>query len=162
MIVWRKKQRASGMRLPCFVELAKTIQAPNYKNTEFCKSPLEIVAAWRDVFPQSPTFHRAARQALGSLVCLGRRCLSRIIRTNGGRHRSGNAEYFLYSQCDWQPPELLRPVFERGLTYSPFENRPLDPAGVLSTRPAVAALPSGLLVDHRSEELRQTVVADLL
>jgi hypothetical protein len=35
---------------------------------------LEIVAAWRNVFRQSRTFRRAVRQALGSLVCLGRRC----------------------------------------------------------------------------------------
>lgn len=80
---------------------------------------LEIVAAWRDVFPQSRTFHRAVRQALGSLVCLGRRCLSRIIWTNGGQHRSWSAEYFLHSRCDWQPQELFRPIFERALTYCP-------------------------------------------
>ena len=40
---------------------------------------LEIVAAWRPVFPQQRTFRRAGRKALGSLVCLGRRCLSRIL-----------------------------------------------------------------------------------
>jgi len=80
---------------------------------------LEIAAAWRDVFPQSRTFHRAVRQALGSLVCLGRRCLSRIIWTNGGQHRSWSAEYFLHSRCDWQPQELFRPIFKRALTYSP-------------------------------------------
>jgi hypothetical protein len=80
---------------------------------------LEIVAAWRNVFPQSRTFHRAVRQALGSLVCLGRRCLSRIIWTNGGQHRSWSAEYFLHSRCDWQPQELFRPILERSLVYCP-------------------------------------------
>jgi hypothetical protein len=55
---------------------------------------LEIAAGWRGVFPQSRTFHRAVRQALGSLVCLGRRCLTRIIWTNGGQSRSWSAEYF--------------------------------------------------------------------
>ena len=69
---------------------------------------LEIVAPWRLVFPQSRTFHRAVRQALGSLVCLGRRCLSRIIWTNGGQHRSWSAEYFLHARYDWQPQELFR------------------------------------------------------
>ena len=34
---------------------------------------LEITAGWRAVFPQSRSFQRAVRQALGSLVCLGRR-----------------------------------------------------------------------------------------
>ena len=80
---------------------------------------LEIVAAWRNVFPQSRTFHRAVRQALGSLVCLGRRCLSRIIWANGGQHRSWSAEYFLHSRCDWQPQELFRPILERSLVYCP-------------------------------------------
>ncbi len=40
---------------------------------------LAIVEDWRDVFPQQRTFLRAVRQALGSLVCLVRRCLTRII-----------------------------------------------------------------------------------
>jgi hypothetical protein len=40
---------------------------------------LVITQDWRRVFPQQRTFHRGVRQALGSLVCLGRRCLSRII-----------------------------------------------------------------------------------
>ena len=80
---------------------------------------LEIAAGWRDVFPQSRTFQRAVRQALGSLVCLGRRCLSRIIWTNGGQHRSWGAEYFLHSRCEWQPQELFRPILQRALAYCP-------------------------------------------
>ncbi len=80
---------------------------------------LQITADWREVFPQSRTFHRALRQALGSLVCLGRRCLSRIIWTNGGQQRSWSGEYFLHSRCDWQPQELFRPVLQRALPYCP-------------------------------------------
>ena len=80
---------------------------------------LEIAAGWRSVFPQSRTFQRAVRQALGSLVCLGRRCLSRIIWTNGGQHRSWGAEYFLHSRCEWQPQELFRPILQRALVYCP-------------------------------------------
>jgi hypothetical protein len=80
---------------------------------------LEIADGWRDVFPQSRTFRRAVRQALGSLVCVGRRCVSRIIWTNGGQHRSWSAEYFLHSRCEWQPQELFRPILERALAYCP-------------------------------------------
>jgi hypothetical protein len=80
---------------------------------------LEITDGWRDVFPQSRTFHRAVRQALGSLVCLGKRCVSRIIWTNGGQHRSWSAEYFLHSRCEWQPQELFRPILERALAFCP-------------------------------------------
>lgn len=80
---------------------------------------LQISADWRDAFPQSRTWKRAVRQALGSLVCLGRRCLTRIIWTNGGQHRSWGAEYFLHSRCDWQPPQLFRPILQRALPYCP-------------------------------------------
>ena len=80
---------------------------------------LEIIADWQGVFVQTRTFRRAVRQALGSLVCLGRRCLSRIIWTNGGQHRSWSAEYFLHSRCRWEPQELFRPILRRGLDYCP-------------------------------------------
>jgi len=83
--------------------------------TEF----LAIVQDWRDVFPQQRTFERATRQALGSLLCLGRRCLSRIIWTNGGQHRSWSAEYFLYSRCPWEPQHLFRPILKGALERCP-------------------------------------------
>src|ERR1700687_2319497 len=80
---------------------------------------LEIVAVWIDVFPQQRTFQRAVRQALGSLICLGRRCLSRIIWTNGGQNRGSRAEYFLHSRCQWEPQQLFRPILKRALDYCP-------------------------------------------
>ena len=80
---------------------------------------LSIVEDWRDVFPQQRTYQRAVRQALGSLVCLGRRCLSRIIWTNGGQHRSWSAEYFLHSRCQWEPQQLFQPILKRALAYCP-------------------------------------------
>jgi len=80
---------------------------------------LEIVADWRSVFPQQRSFQRAVRQALGSLVCLGRRCLSRIIWTWGGQQRSWSGEYFLHSRCQWQPQDLFAPILGRALEYCP-------------------------------------------
>ena len=80
---------------------------------------LEIVADWRSVFPQQRTFQRAVRQALGSLVCLGRRCLSRIIWSWGGQHHSWSGEYFLHSRCQWQPQDLFAPILRRALDYCP-------------------------------------------
>lgn len=76
---------------------------------------LDLVGPWRHVFPQQRTWRRAVRQALGSLVCLGRRCLSRIIWTNGGQGRSWSAEYFLHSRSRWQPQALFHPIWERAL-----------------------------------------------
>lgn len=83
--------------------------------TEF----LSIVQDWRAVFPQQRTFQRGVRQALGSLVCLGRRCLSRIIWTNGGQGRSWSAEYFLHSRSPWEPQQLFSPILKRALAHCP-------------------------------------------
>lgn len=80
---------------------------------------LGIVADWRDVFPQQRTYARAVRQALGSLVCLGRRCLTRIIWTSGGQNRNWSAEYFLHSRCRWEPQDLFRPILKRALPFCP-------------------------------------------
>lgn len=80
---------------------------------------LAIVSDWSASFPQHRTFHRAVRQALGALVCLGRRCLSRIIWTNGGQDRSWSSEYFLHSRCQWEPQALFAPVLRRALAYCP-------------------------------------------
>ncbi len=80
---------------------------------------LAITADWDAVFPQPRTFRRAVRQALGSLVCLGRRCLTRIIWTNGGQDRSWSAEYFLHSRCQWEPQELFRPILKQALEHCP-------------------------------------------
>ena len=80
---------------------------------------LDIVADWRGSFPQQRTFRRALRQALASLVCLGRRCLSRIIWTHGGQQRSWSGEYFLHSRSPWEPQTLFASVFRRALLYYP-------------------------------------------
>jgi len=79
----------------------------------------EIVADWDACFPQTRTLRRAVRQALGSLVCLGRRCLSRIIWTHGGQQRSWSSEYFLHSRCRWEPQALFATVFRRARAYCP-------------------------------------------
>ena len=80
---------------------------------------LAITADWRAVFPQARTWRRGVRQALGSLVCLGRRCLTRIIWTNGGQQRSWSAEYFLHTRCVWQPQALFQPILQRALVLCP-------------------------------------------
>jgi hypothetical protein len=52
-------------------------------------------------------------------VCLGRRCLSRIIWTNGGQQRSWSAEYFLHSRRQWDPQQLFQPILKRALAFCP-------------------------------------------
>ena len=80
---------------------------------------LEIVADWEAVFPQSRTYLRAVRQALGTLICLGRRTLSRIIWTNGGAHKDWRADYFLFSRSPWDPAQLFTAILQRALPWCP-------------------------------------------
>jgi hypothetical protein len=80
---------------------------------------LDIVHDWRPVFSQPRSHRRAVRQALGGLLCLGRRTLSRIIWTNGGQQRSWSAEYFLHSRSPWDPQQLFAPILHRGLALCP-------------------------------------------
>ncbi len=77
----------------------------------------EIVADWDASFPQRRTLRRAMRQALGALVCVGRRCLSRIIWAQGRQQRSWSSEYFLHSRCRWEPQTLFAGVWRRALPY---------------------------------------------
>lgn len=76
---------------------------------------LTIVAPWRTVFPQGRTYRRAVRQALGSLCCVGRRCLSRILWAMGRQDRSWSAEYFLHSRCQWDAQALFQPILTAAL-----------------------------------------------
>jgi len=80
---------------------------------------LDLLSAWRTSFPQQRTYQRAVGHALGSLACMGRRCLSRIIWTNGGQQRSWSGHYFLYSRCQWDPQQLFAPVLGQALAWCP-------------------------------------------
>ena len=78
---------------------------------------LDIVQGWANVFPQKRTYERAFHQALGGLICLGRRTISRIIWTNGKQKLSWASEYFLHSRCQWDPQKLFSPVLKRALPW---------------------------------------------
>lgn len=80
---------------------------------------LEIVRPWRVVFAQQRTFLRAVRQGLGSLLCLGRSTLSRIIWTAGREQKSWSGEYFLHSRAAWDPHALFEPMVRQALRYCP-------------------------------------------
>jgi hypothetical protein len=76
---------------------------------------LKIVAPWRTVFPQGRTYRRAVRQALGSLCCVGRHCLSRILWAMGRQDRSWSAEYFLHSRCQWEAQAPFQAILTAAL-----------------------------------------------
>lgn len=80
---------------------------------------LEIVQPWQSVFIQRRTLVRAVRQALGSVLCLGRSTLSRIIWTAGREQKSWSGEYFLHSRAEWNPHALFEPMLREALQYCP-------------------------------------------
>lgn len=79
------------------------------------ESWLEIVLSWRDVFAQERTAVRAVRQGLGSLVCLGRRTLTRILWASGREQHPWQAEYHLYERAKWEPQDLFDPIVKGAL-----------------------------------------------
>jgi len=80
---------------------------------------LEIVRPWQAVFAQDRTRVRAVRQALGSLLVLGRATVSRILWTNGREQKAWSGEYFLHSRASWDPHALFAPLLQQALPFCP-------------------------------------------
>jgi hypothetical protein len=78
---------------------------------------LEIVNEWTGVFSQKRTTQRAVRQALLSLICLGRRTITQIIWLAGNQAKSWSIEYFLHSRSLWSVDQLFDPIAKRAVPY---------------------------------------------
>lgn len=78
---------------------------------------VEIISEWKGAFRQERTTRRALSQALVSLICLGKRTLTRIIWSAGGQHKSWSSEYFLHSRSSWSPEDLFLPIAKRALSF---------------------------------------------
>lgn len=78
---------------------------------------LEIVNEWQTVFRQKRTTQRAVRQALLSLICLGRRTLTQVIWLAGNQTKSWSIEYFLHSRSPWSVDQLFDPIAKRAISY---------------------------------------------
>lgn len=76
---------------------------------------LDITAGWREVFCQERTAVRAIRQGLGSLVCLGRRTITRILWASGRQMLPWQAEYHLFGRASWEPQDLFKPIVQGAL-----------------------------------------------
>lgn len=80
---------------------------------------IEITAGWREVFAQDRTAVRAVRQGLGSLVCLGRRTITRILWAGGRQMQPWQAEYHLFGRAKWDPQRLFEPIVKGALPLCP-------------------------------------------
>jgi len=78
---------------------------------------LAILHGWAPAFSQARSRQRALEQALGSLLALGRRTLSRALWALGRQHRDWSADYKLHSRSDWNPQALFQPVLEQAARF---------------------------------------------
>jgi hypothetical protein len=78
---------------------------------------LEIVHDWQFAFPRQRSYRRAVAQALGSLVSLGRRTLSRAIWAQGREQQDWSADYKLHARAQWQTADLFQPILQRALPW---------------------------------------------
>jgi DDE superfamily endonuclease len=73
---------------------------------------LTILRAWAPAFSQTRSAQRAVDQALGSLLSLGRRTLSRALWALGRQDQDWSADYKLHSRANWKAQDLFRPILE--------------------------------------------------
>ena len=74
---------------------------------------LAILRAWTPAFSQTRSAERAVDQALGSLLALGRRTLSRALWALGRQGQDWSADYKLHSRANWKAQDLFQPVLEQ-------------------------------------------------
>src|SRR2546423_7820862 len=78
---------------------------------------LDILRGWTPVFAQSRSAERAVDQALGSLLALGRRTLSRSLWALGRQHQDWSADYKLHSRASWKSQDLFQPVLRHAARF---------------------------------------------
>ena len=78
---------------------------------------LSILRAWTPVFAQTRTADRAIEQALGSLLAMGRRTLSRALWTLGRQDRDWCADFRLHSRANWDAQALFQPILEHASAF---------------------------------------------
>lgn len=81
------------------------------------ESFLRLIDQWQFVFPRKRSWRLAAHHALGAMLCLGRRCLTRIIWINGEENKFPTKHYYLYSRCHWNPQQLFTPIWKEALSF---------------------------------------------
>src|SRR5512135_1908202 len=73
---------------------------------------LDILRGWAPTFAQSRSSQRALDQALGGLLALGRRTLSRALCALGRQHQDWSAHYKLHSRAHWKVQDLFQPILQ--------------------------------------------------
>lgn len=79
---------------------------------------LKLVARWQEVFSQQRVFHRARRLALGLVVGLGVRTITRALGAVGREQKPWSSDYRVFSRSPWQVRALFAPVVQEALARS--------------------------------------------
>ena len=74
---------------------------------------LRILQAWIPLFPQTRSGERAIQQAVGTLLALGRRTLSRTLCALGRQEQDWSSDYKLHSRTQWNSQDLFQPILEQ-------------------------------------------------
>jgi DDE superfamily endonuclease len=78
---------------------------------------LTILQSWIPAFSQPRSGQRAVAQALGALLALGRRTLSRSLWALGRQHLDWSADYKLHSRARWNIQDLFQPVLQQAAPF---------------------------------------------
>jgi hypothetical protein len=78
---------------------------------------LNICNEFSDVFRQGRTARRATAAMLASLLCVGRRWLTRVCLTVGGHKQELQALYKMFSRANWDPDDLFQIAIRRSLPW---------------------------------------------
>jgi hypothetical protein len=82
-----------------------------------------------DGFAQQRTETRAHRLLLSSLLCIGRKWVTRMIATTNRDQQDWSADYKLFSRAQWKPRQLFTPVLRHTLAYNCDPHQPIVIAG---------------------------------
>jgi hypothetical protein len=85
--------------------------------TPLLNALLEVLRCWTPAFAQSRSGRRAVEQAVGSLLALGRRTLSRTLWALGRQNQDWSADYKLHSRSGWKTQDLFQPILEQGARF---------------------------------------------
>lgn len=76
---------------------------------------LILVARWESVFSQERLWHRARRLALGLVVGLGLRTITRALGAVGREQKPWSSDYRVFSRSPWNERALFGPMIDEAL-----------------------------------------------
>jgi hypothetical protein len=80
---------------------------------------LKLVGEWEPLFSQQRVFHRARRLALGLVIGLGLRTVTRALGVLGREQKPWSNEYRVFSRSPWTARTLFAPAIDAAVAQAP-------------------------------------------